>query len=268
MAKVNICSNDCYFWDIFTSFYETVWEFLRVCELPYCALYDQGYTSLGNRKNTVRNEKLLVRDSSGKVTYLPAYRLKTADEHLERKNRTSNSSASIDASAAVKSTLIADSVMNVIEKREDRRKNGALILQMLASSVQDSCELIAVLQNFFIAAGVTISKYDISVIGQDLGFAPSIESICLSAARGDSSSCPDVLVLCGNSAAVYREFSHSSDIAPITEISGGYAVETLGDMLILHQSPSLKGGSDVSLDLGQCSILNDFVLNIASTRAR
>lgn len=35
-----------------------VWTFLRECDLPYCCLYDQGYTSIGNITDTVPNPAL------------------------------------------------------------------------------------------------------------------------------------------------------------------------------------------------------------------
>eukprot|EP01041_Mallomonas_annulata_P011343 gene11343-23736_t len=68
--------------------YKQVWEFLRTADLPYCSLYDQGYSSLGHASNTVRNPALLVmhsNDGNGGDVYLPAYML--VDESLERSCR-------------------------------------------------------------------------------------------------------------------------------------------------------------------------------------
>ena len=35
--------------------YTQVWSFLRAYSLPYCKLYEQGYTYLGNKSNTLKN---------------------------------------------------------------------------------------------------------------------------------------------------------------------------------------------------------------------
>lgn len=71
--------------------YEDVWRFLLATSTPYCSLYDNGYTSLGNRKNTLRNAELIVRDDNGNETYKPAYEL--LDGALERRGRTSSYSS-------------------------------------------------------------------------------------------------------------------------------------------------------------------------------
>lgn len=62
--------------------YGDVWRFLRASSLPYCCLYDQGYTSLGERGDTAKNEALRLPNGE----YRPAYDL--AEEHLERSPRT------------------------------------------------------------------------------------------------------------------------------------------------------------------------------------
>ena len=53
--------------------YGQVWHFLRVFSLPYCVLYDQGYTSLGTTKDTLPCPALAVPGSSRRDTSLPKY---------------------------------------------------------------------------------------------------------------------------------------------------------------------------------------------------
>ncbi len=66
--------------------YNHIWTFIRGLNLPYPGLYDQGYTSLGDRKNTVPNPSLMISDpESGKVSYKPAFLLE--DGTLERNGR-------------------------------------------------------------------------------------------------------------------------------------------------------------------------------------
>lgn len=64
--------------------YRDVWHFLRKFRIPYCSLYDRGYTSIGSTATTHPNPALR-RMCNGTVSYDPAWKLE--DENLERAGR-------------------------------------------------------------------------------------------------------------------------------------------------------------------------------------
>jgi len=61
--------------------YEQIWQFLHLFKLPYCVLYDSGYTSIGSTHNTIPHPDL--QENNG--TFSPASKLK--DGKTERKGR-------------------------------------------------------------------------------------------------------------------------------------------------------------------------------------
>ncbi|KAA8518709.1 hypothetical protein F0562_016517 [Nyssa sinensis] len=61
--------------------YRDVWAFLLTCKVPYCSLYDKGYTSIGSIHDTVPNALLCI----SKEKFRPAYLL--SDGRLERAGR-------------------------------------------------------------------------------------------------------------------------------------------------------------------------------------
>ncbi|XP_017758416.1 PREDICTED: FAD synthase-like isoform X2 [Eufriesea mexicana] len=63
--------------------YDQVWKFLLKQNVPYCSLYDKGYTSLGTKSTTLPNPRL--KDPNNSLLYLPAYTL--TDESAEREGR-------------------------------------------------------------------------------------------------------------------------------------------------------------------------------------
>jgi FAD synthetase len=60
-----------------------VWDYLLKNKVPYCSLYEVGYTSIGNKKNTMPNPHLASKEFPG--TFRPAYKL--LDDSLERAGR-------------------------------------------------------------------------------------------------------------------------------------------------------------------------------------
>ena len=72
--------------------YREVWAFLRKLKVPYCKLYDQGFTSLGGKEDTRPNPVLAIteekeKDPGGEVVleYRPAYELEEdGEERLGR----------------------------------------------------------------------------------------------------------------------------------------------------------------------------------------
>ncbi|KAH8853370.1 FAD synthase [Schistosoma japonicum] len=65
--------------------YSDVWDFLRSLSIPYCSLYDVGYTSIGSLEDTHPNPQLRYITESGRIAYYPAYTLD--EENCERIGR-------------------------------------------------------------------------------------------------------------------------------------------------------------------------------------
>lgn len=65
-----------------------VWQYIYFYKVPYCKLYENGYTSIGNTKNTKPNPFLRIIDvTTGKtVAYRHGHELLDNDE-LERAGR-------------------------------------------------------------------------------------------------------------------------------------------------------------------------------------
>lgn len=79
--------------------YGHVWHFLRLFELPYCSLYDEGYTSLGTTKDTLPCPALAVNTGeqdcdSCLPKFWPAYMLRDWDQ--ERAGRIKKEKPGVD----------------------------------------------------------------------------------------------------------------------------------------------------------------------------
>jgi FAD synthetase len=56
--------------------YNQVWQYLKGYNMMYCVLYDQGYTSLGEKHNTIKNPHLQI---EGTDNFRPAFELTNDD---------------------------------------------------------------------------------------------------------------------------------------------------------------------------------------------
>jgi len=67
--------------------YVEIWAFIRYLDIPFCSLYNQGFTSLGSMKDTHPNPALLVQQNgiNGTKVFRPAYEL--LDDYQERLGR-------------------------------------------------------------------------------------------------------------------------------------------------------------------------------------
>jgi FAD synthetase len=76
--------------------YVDIWTFIRYLHIPYCSLYDMGYTSLGGTNDTHPNPALVRQSSTQQVAqvttngssrpkFRPAYELQ--DDYEERLGR-------------------------------------------------------------------------------------------------------------------------------------------------------------------------------------
>ena len=129
---------------ILTWSYADVWDFLRGFGIPYCALYDDGYTSLGKVASTQRNPALLRADG----TYGPAWEL--VDGSLERAGRGSKPQGEDSAATASAADPSAGRL---------RASSAALLLvgdEILGGKVADVNTLVAAKE--LRAAGVALRR--------------------------------------------------------------------------------------------------------------
>jgi len=80
----------------------SVWTFLSMFSIPYCKLYDEGYTSLGRKDNTAKNPALRKEDGS----YAPAQALR--DFSMERAGRESKPSKDMTMTPEETSRMLSE----------------------------------------------------------------------------------------------------------------------------------------------------------------
>lgn len=62
-------------------------QFIRHLDIPFCSLYNRGFTSLGGTRNTRPNPALALDDDAGIKTFRPAYELVHDEEERLGRDR-------------------------------------------------------------------------------------------------------------------------------------------------------------------------------------
>ncbi|KFM27689.1 FAD synthase [Auxenochlorella protothecoides] len=155
--------------------YHDVWTFLREAGLPYCSLYDQGYTSLGAVSNTHRNSALLKEDGS----YAPAYML--PDTRLERAGRSDparHASVLSDACETAGVIIVGDEILAA--KVED--VNTRFLCKELRVAGWRVCKVAVVRDDVkAIAAEIKTMSAAFNVVLTAGGVGPTVDDMTLEA---------------------------------------------------------------------------------------
>ncbi len=121
--------------------YGLVWHFLRLFELPYCCLYDQGYTSLGTTKDTLPCPALAVNrgdeSTMGSINnnvpkFWPAYMLVDWDQERAGRIKKEKPSGSNNASTNKKELDRSNSELTAVS--EQRIQNTAKDTEVLSDN--------------------------------------------------------------------------------------------------------------------------------------
>lgn len=113
--------------------YGHIWHFLRLFQMPYCSLYDEGYTSLGTVKDTLpcpalAKPTMSVDDASSdkkEGEYWPAYMLRDWDQERAGRTTVKKSQPKTPTMSQSSSTVSLQGGGNETGSQED--KNGDVI---------------------------------------------------------------------------------------------------------------------------------------------
>ncbi|EKX38757.1 hypothetical protein GUITHDRAFT_115085 [Guillardia theta CCMP2712] len=118
--------------------FRDVWDFIRAAEIPYCTLYDQGYSSIGTMVDTLRNPALLRREQ---VQVESSVALKKKLDEIHERMRRNLGKERFEALDKLKlkdqGVAIYDSMYDELEDRERSITSQLISRTMMQNREQD-----------------------------------------------------------------------------------------------------------------------------------
>eukprot|EP00934_Nitzschia_sp_Nitz4_P008512 Nitzschia sp. Nitz4//scaffold274_size25273//10710//12764//NITZ4_008328-RA/size25273-processed-gene-0.8-mRNA-1//1//CDS//3329545284//8502//frame0 len=222
--------------------YGHVWHFLRLFHLPYCTLYDQGYTSLGTTKNSKPCPALKVlcgKNASHLPKYWPAYMLRDWEQeragrfkpHSKDKTEVSSSSKPPASNHTSTTASVADcsSALSIAGQLESRST---------VASVEDSSSNVNTSESIGGLDDSTIFSLDgncdglstgektvgILIIGDEILKGMTLDQNTIAAAQALRKECVKlrrVVVVSDNEGEIVKDIRRLQDEVDVIITSGG-----------------------------------------------
>lgn len=228
--------------------YGHVWHFLRLFQLPYCSLYDEGYTSLGTTKDTLPCPALAVtRGSSSEgeeestfPKFWPAYMLRDWDQEragrIKREKKPEKKKKSIDPEGDLPSSVSALSIGGQLEARSVISDESSTI-DTTSSNEHDSC------------MGNEQKRVGVLIIGDEILKGLTLDQNTNAAAKALRKECVKlsrVVVVSDNQEEIVKDIQRLQGEVDVIITSGGVGpthddvtiksvAASLGRPMILHE---------------------------------
>ena len=232
--------------------YGQVWHFLRTFELPYCKLYDDGYTSLGTVKDTMPCPALKKDNDE----YWPAYMLSDWDQEragrISKKKKQQQPKESVEQTVTMSQTSSTVSLSTEQEATVPKIASSAHTRTM--SSELDKDESISGSSGENLPSPRPLSVALI-VIGDELlkGMTPDSNIICAARAlRASNVALARVSIISDDSQEIVEEIQRVIKEVDVVITSGGVG-PTHDDVTIKSVAEAL--GLDMEIHYEMASLL-------------
>ena len=241
--------------------YGHVWHFLRLYKLPYCALYDEGYTSLGTVKDTLPCPALKKVHVEGNTQeYWPAYMLKDWDQERAgriKKDKKKKGGPSSKKEKIVEREVDAISKCSTVASLPNT-KAPPDILEEVPTNAIDSTTNISDSDSDVSSIGshsVSQRTVGIIIIGDEIlkGLTPDTNThAAASALNGNNVPLARVVVVSDDQDEIISEIKKMNDQVDVIITSGGVG-PTHDDVTIKSVASAL--GSELNLNEEMAELL-------------